>query len=193
MNTNETLRYINEMYNYHIEFENEFNGYLSKFYEKANELKEFSNGKYQIERNINLNKVSVKGYILESNFVKQLNMHDFSFAELKQALINNQSYDNYDIMFSIQLYEILEELERIENNEIDNLLHYIQIITEMPFEDKLNDKSILQELYNSLLNKINNYKISNVINEEQYNKTINCLNILFNYYINGSRKIMEEN
>ena len=38
MNTNETLRYINEMYNYHIEFENEFNGYLSKFYEKANEL-----------------------------------------------------------------------------------------------------------------------------------------------------------
>ena len=107
MNTNETLRYINEMYNYHIEFENEFNGYLSKFYEKANELKEFSNGKYQIERNINLNKVSVKGYILESNFVKQLNMHDFSFAELKQALINNQSYDNYDIMFSIQLYEIL--------------------------------------------------------------------------------------
>ena len=69
----------------------------------------------------------------------------------------------------------------------------IMTITEMPFEDKLNDKSILQELYNSLLNKINNYKISNVINEEQYNKTINCLNILFNYYINGSRKIKEEN
>ena len=93
-------------------------------------------------------------------------------------------------MVAIKLYEILDNMEQVELNQISNSLYYIQMITGSLFEEEIEDKSNLSTSYNNLLNIINNYKKSNILNDDLYNKTIYCLNFLFNYYVNGSRKIV---
>lgn len=190
MDKKEIINSINELYNYHIDFENVFINYLSEFYNEAEKLVALSNGKYQIEKNIKLNKISIKGYILDSDIIKKINLDEFRLFELKQYLNNIKSDDKYNIMAAIKLYEILDNMEQVELNQISNSLYYIQMITGSLFEEEIEDKGNLSTIYNNLLNIINNYKKSNILNDDLYNKTICCLNFLFNYYINGSRKIV---
>ena len=52
MDKKEIINSINELYNYHMDFENVFINYLSRFYNEAEKLVTLSNGKYQIEKNI---------------------------------------------------------------------------------------------------------------------------------------------
>lgn len=190
MDKKEIINGINELYNYHIDFENVFINYLSEFYNEAEKLVTLSNGKYQIEKNIKLNKISIKGYILDSDIIKKINLDEFRLFELKQYLNSVKSDDKYNIMIAIKLYEILDNMEQVELNQISNSLYYIQMITGSLFEEEIEDKGNLSTIYNNLLNIINNYKKSNILNDDLYNKTIYCLNFLFNYYINGSRKIV---
>lgn len=190
MDKKEIINGINELYNYHIDFENVFMNYLSKFYNEAEKLVNLSNGKYQIEKNIRLNKISIKGYILDSDIIKKINLGEFRLFELKQYLNSVKSDDKYNIMIAIKLYEILDNMEQVELNQISNSLYYIQMITGSSFEEKIEDKNNLSTIYNNLLNIINNYKKGNILNDDLYNKTIYCLNFLFNYYANGSRKIV---
>ena len=190
MDKKEIINSINELYNYHMDFENVFMNYLSRFYNEAEKLVTLSNGKYQIEKNIKLNKISIKGYILDSDIIKKFNLDEFRLFELKQYLNNIKSDDKYNKMVAIKLYEILDNMEQVELNQISNSLYYIQMITGSLFEEEIEDKSNLSTSYNNLLNIINNYKKSNILNDDLYNKTIYCLNFLFNYYVNGSRKIV---
>lgn len=190
MDKKEIINSINELYNYHMDFENVFMNYLSRFYNEAEKLVALSHGKYQIEKNIKLNKISIKGYILNSDIIKKINLDEFRLFELKQYLNNIKSDDKYSIMVAIKLYEILDNMEQVELNQISNSLYYIQMITGSLFEEEIEDKSNLSTSYNNLLNIINNYKKSNILNDDLYNKTIYCLNFLFNYYVNGSRKIV---
>ena len=104
MDKKEIINGINELYNYHIDFENVFMNYLSKFYNEAEKLVNLSNGKYQIEKNIRLNKISIKGYILDSDIIKKINLGEFRLFELKQHLNNVKSDDKYNIMVAIKLY-----------------------------------------------------------------------------------------
>lgn len=190
MDKKEIINSINELYNYYIDFEKVFINYLSEFYNEAEKLVALSNGKYQIEKNIKLNKISIKGYILDSDIIKKINLDEFRLFELKQYLNNIKSDDKYNIMVAIKLYEILDNMEQVELNQISNSLYYIQMITGSLFEEEIEDKGNLSTIYNNLLNIINNYKKGNILNDDLYNKTICCLNFLFNYYINGSRKIV---
>ena len=59
--------------------------------QKANELVELSDDDYQIEKTLKLNKISLKGFVLDSDLCNQLNennMNDYSIDELKNILIN---------------------------------------------------------------------------------------------------------
>ena len=129
MDKKEIINSINELYNYHMDFENVFMNYLSRFYNEAEKLVTLSNGKYQIEKNIKLNKISIKGYILDSDIIKKFNLDEFRLFELKQYLNNIKSDDKYNIMVAIKLYEILDNMEQVELNQISNSLYYIQMIT----------------------------------------------------------------
>lgn len=193
---NRIVENINYLYDFYLKNENNFTNTLTLFYDNAYDLIKVSNGKYQIENTIKLNKVSVKGYILESDFVKQLNknnINNFKLNELKKYLIQMQNENNEDVIIAIKVYELLEQLDIIENNEINDLIDYIQIITGISIRNELSNNDNLAELYNSLSSRINAYENDKLINEELKNKFIDCVNILFNYYINGSRKIKEEN
>lgn len=192
MNNNELIENINTLYNIYIEHENNFTELLSNFYSNVDDLVKLSNGKYQVEKTIKLNKVSIKGYILESDFVKQLNIPDFKLDQLKSYLIQSQSEHKEDVLIAIQLYELLDQMEKIERDEINDIIDYIQLITNLTFRSKLSQKINMSEIYNSLTSKISEYENNNMINEELKNKFIDCLNFLFNYYINGSRNIKEQ-
>lgn len=193
MNDNELVENINTLYNLYIENENNFTNILSIFYNNVYDLVNLSNGKYQIENTIKLNKVSIKGYILESDFVKHLNninIKEFKLNDLKKYLIQTQNENNEHLLLAIKLYELLDQLEIIEKNEIDDLIDYIQIITGISIRNKLTNKDELAVIYSLLSNKIGEYEKNKLIDENLKNRFLDCLNVLFNYYINGSRKIV---
>ena len=67
----------------------DINNKLFHFITKATELVESSEDMYQIEKTIKLNKISLKGYILDSpccSFLKENNVLDYTIEELKSIL-----------------------------------------------------------------------------------------------------------
>ena len=64
----------------------DINSKMFQFITKANELVELSEDMYQIERTIKLNKISLKGYLLDSPccaFLKENNVEDYTIEDLK--------------------------------------------------------------------------------------------------------------
>ena len=171
---------------------------MFNFITKANELVELSEDDYQIEKTLKLNKISLKGYVLDSECCVNLsanNIKDYSINELKNYLIQyeksfNVDYSNY--FLALSLYEAIEEIENLVDNKV-NL--EIQKINEL-IPNINNIKSISQnefeKLYLNLKNKLDNYFKDNSLNEKSYNICIQILNDIFNFYINGYPNIPDE-
>lgn len=86
----------------------DINNKIFNFITKANELVELSDDDYQIERTLKLNKISLKGYVLDSDCCKNLNNNitDYSIDELKNYLIQyeklfNSNYSKYYLAISL--------------------------------------------------------------------------------------------
>ena len=178
--------------------QNKINSEMFNFITKANELVELSEDDYQIEKTLKLNKISLKGYVLDSECCVNLsanNINDYSIDELKNYLIQyeksfNVDYSNYFFVFL--LYEAIEEIENLVDNKV-NL--EIQKINEL-IPNINNIKSISQnefeKLYLNLKNQLDNYFKDNSLNVKSYNICIQILNDIFNFYINGYPNIPDE-
>lgn len=178
--------------------QNKINSEMFNFITKANELVELSEDDYQIEKTLKLNKISLKGYVLDSECCVNLsanNINDYSIDELKNYLIQyeksfNVDYSNY--FLALSLYEAIEEIENLVDNKV-NL--EIQKINEL-IPNINNIKSISQnefeKLYLNLKNQLDNYFKDNSLNEKSYNICIQILNDIFNFYINGYPNIPDE-
>ena len=178
--------------------QNKINSEMFNFITKANELVELSEDDYQIEKTLKLNKISLKGYVLDSECCVNLsanNINDYSIDELKNYLIQyeksfNVYYSNY--FLALSLYEAIEEIENLVDNKV-NL--EIQKINEL-IPNINNIKSISQnefeKLYLNLKNQLDNYFKDNSLNEKSYNICIQILNDIFNFYINGYPNIPDE-
>lgn len=178
--------------------QNKINSEMFNFITKANELVELSEDDYQIEKTLKLNKISLKGYVLDSECCVNLsanNIKDYSINELKNYLIQyeksfNVDYSNY--FLALSLYEAIEEIENLVDNKV-NL--EIQKINEL-IPNINNIKSISQnefeKLYLNLKNQLDNYFKANSLNEKSYNICIQILNDIFNFYINGYPNIPDE-
>ena len=178
--------------------QNKINSEMFNFITKANELVELSEDDYQIEKTLKLNKISLKGYVLDSECCVNLsanNINDYSIDELKNYLIQyeksfNVDYSNY--FLALSLYEAIEEIENLVDNKV-NL--EIQKINEL-IPNINNIKSISQnefeKLYLNLKNQLDNYFKANSLNEKSYNICIQILNDIFNFYINGYPNIPDE-
>lgn len=75
----------------------DINNKIFNFITKANELVELSEDDYQIEKTLMLNKISLKGYVLDSDLCNKLsenNINDYSINELKNYIIQyERSFD----------------------------------------------------------------------------------------------------
>ncbi len=176
----------------------DINNKIFNFITKANELVELSEGNYQIEKILMLNKISLKGYVLDSDLCKQLsenNLNDYSINELKNYIIQyeksfNTDYSQY--LLSLSLYEIIEDIENqvdskieLEINELSNIIQNISDIKNI-------DKTNYENLYYNFKSQLDSCFKENKLNEKSYGICIQILNDIFNFYISGYPNIPDE-
>lgn len=181
------------------DYENKYNGVLIDFISNANDLVEKSNDLYQVENSILLNKISLKDYILESELCKSLktnNIQDYTKDELRQYMKqyeDNRIGDVSNYKLALDLYEMMEQMEKYENDKIDYELSRIRPFVNGIYKIELIDKQYFEGLYNNILTNIKKELIEkNILNDESYNKLMFLINEIFNYYLYGNKKIANE-
>ena len=127
----------------------DINNKIFNFITKANELVELSEDDYQIEKTLMLNKISLKGYVLDSDLCNKLsenNINDYSINELKNYIIQyEKSFDTdySQYLLALSLYEIIEDIENQVDSkielEINELSNIIQSISDIKNTDKTNE------------------------------------------------------
>ena len=176
----------------------DINNKLFGFITKANELVELSEDDYQIEKSLLLNKISLKGYVLDSELCRQLhenNVTNYSIDELKQYLTQYEKTYNTDYLkylLALSLYEQIEQIEKLveskvnlEIKELNNIIPEINTILNI-------DKSEYEKLYINSKNQLDNYYKNEKLDDKSYNICIQILNDIFNFYISGYPTIPDE-
>lgn len=175
------------------------NNKMFQFITKANELVELSENMYQIEKTIKLNKISLKGYILDSpccSFLKENNISDYTINELKNYLVRYEKSSNEDCTsyyLALSLYELLEEIEKAVDNRISLEIDKISELTNTIRKIKNIDSNEYEYLYNEIKNELNSkYLNQNLIDDKSYGICIQILNDIFNFYISGYPDVPDE-
>lgn len=176
----------------------DINNKIFNFITKANEFVELSEDNYQIEKTLMLNKISLKGYVLDSDLCKQLsenNLNDYSINELENYIIQYEKSFNIDYsqyLLSLSLYELIEDIENqvdskieLEINELSNIIQNISDIKNI-------DKTNYENLYYNLKSQLDSCFKENKLNEKSYGICIQILNDIFNFYISGYPNIPDE-
>ena len=176
----------------------DINNKIFNFITKANELVELSEDDYQIEKTLMLNKISLKGYVLDSDLCNQLaenNINDYSIDELKNYLDQYEKSFNTDCskyLLALSLYEIIEDIEKqvdskiyLEISELSNIASNIKDVKNV-------GKNEYENLYYKLKTQIDSYFKNNRLDEKSYNACIQILNDIFNFYISGYPNIPDE-
>ena len=176
----------------------DINNKIFNFITKANELVELSDDDYQIEKTLKLNKISLKGYVLDSDLCNQLNennMNDYSIDELKNYIMQyeksfNTDYSQY--LLALSLYELIEDIEEqvdskieLEINELSNIIQDISNIKNL-------DKNDYDKAYYNYKSQLDNCFKEDKLDEKSYEICIQILNDIFNFYISGYPNIPDE-
>lgn len=177
----------------------DINNKIFNFITKANELVDLSEDMYQIERTIKLNKISLKGYILDSPCCKALeenNISNSSIEELKQYLMKYEQTSNDDssaYYLAISLYELLEIIEKLVDNKIELEMNKLsELVPSIREIENITDNNY-ENLYNQIKNQLSNdYLNKNLIDDKSFNICVQIMNDIFNYYISGYPDIPEE-
>ena len=187
---NMVLEMITEKQN----FDSKYSGMISTFLTNAYGLVELSEDLYQVEQTIKLNKISLKDYILNSDVCKTLkanNISNYSVEELKRYLNNfeSQGLDVYSYKVALQLYEQLEEIEKLEEDKINyEVTELSKILTSLKDIKKIKCDEY-QNLYNKLIKQNEENLNHNNIDVETSCYITQLLNEIFNYYLYGNRVI----
>ena len=175
------------------------NNKMFQFITKANELVELSRDMYQIEKTIKLNKISLKGYILDSpccSFLKENNISDYTINELKNYLIKYEKSSNEDCTsyyLAVSLYELLEEIEKMVDDKISLEIDKISELTNTINKIKNISSNEYEGLYNEVKNELNQkYLNQNLIDDKSYGICIQILNDILNFHMSGYPDIPNE-
>ncbi len=176
----------------------DINNKIFNFITKANELVELSEDDYQIEKTLMLNKISLKGYVLDSDLCNQLaenNINDYSIDELKNYLDQYEKSFNTDCskyLLALSLYEIIEDIEKQADSKIDLEISELSSIVSNIKDVKNVGKNEYENLYYKLKTQVDSYFKNNRLDEKSYNACIQILNDIFNFYISGYPNIPDE-
>ena len=176
----------------------DINNKIFNFITKANELVALSEDDYQIEKTLMLNKISLKGYVLDSDLCNKLsenNINDYSINELKNYIIQyERSFDTdySQYLLALSLYELIEDVEKQVDSkiklEISELSNIIQSISDIKNTDKTN----YENLYYNFKSQLDDCFKENKLDEKSYGICIQILNDIFNFYISGYPNIPDE-
>lgn len=175
----------------------EINNKIFQFITKASELVELSEDMYQIERTIKLNKISLKGYVLDSpccNLLKENNISNYSIDELRDFLnryemSSNEECSSYHL--AIVLYELLEEIEKLVDNKI--VLEISKISELSNLIENVKNANDYETLCNEIKKELQTrYLNQNLIDDKSMGICMQIINDIFNYYISGYPDIPDE-
>lgn len=189
---------FNNMYNEINIIQNNINKNLYDFKMKASNLVELSDDMYQIEKTIKLNKISLKGYVLDSSCCQELkkkNISNYTIKDLNRYLKQFEYSTNMDCSsyhLSLNLYQLLENTEDMIKDKIEKEINLIIEFSNLILEIKEKKSSEYEVLYAQIIAHIKeNYLNKNLINNNEYEICIKILNDIFNFYINGYPNILE--
>lgn len=176
----------------------DINNKMFNFITKANELVELSDDDYQIEKSLMLNKISLKGYVLDSDLCNQLNannMTDYSIDELKISFSQYEKTSNNDCtnyLLALSLYELIEDIENNVDYKIELEIHELSNIIPNISDIKNTDKTNYENIYYNFKNQLDNHFNNKRLDDKSYNICIQILNDIFNFYISGYPNIPDE-
>lgn len=176
----------------------DINNKIFNFITKANELVELSEDDYQIEKTLMLNKISLKGYVLDSDLCNQLsenNINDYSINELKNYIIQyeksfNTDYSQY--LLALSLYELIEDIEKQVDSKIELEISELSNIIQSISDIKNTDKTNYENLYYNFKSQLDDCFKENKLDEKSYGICIQILNDIFNFYISGYPNIPDD-
>ena len=174
------------------------NNKLNIFINKATELIELSEDEYQIEKSLKLNKISLKGYILDSSCCVNLynnNIKDYSVEDLKDYFFKyeiqfNKDYSKYYL--AISLYELIEEIENLTDLKIKLEIEFLNNIIPNIISIKDIDKNKYEEIYFKSKEQLKRHFKDINPNNKNYTTYLEILNDIFTFYINGYPTIPNE-
>lgn len=198
MESNYNIR-ISDTYMKISKLQNSINNKIFQFITKASELVELSEDMYQIERTIELNKISLKGYLLGSPccaFLKENNVEDYTIEDLKKYLMKYEQLNNEDCSqyySAVVLFELLEEIESLVEDKIDLEISKIFELTPLINNiDKINSNEY-EKLYNEIKKELTDkYLNQNLIDDKSFETCMGFVNDIFNFFISGYPDIPEE-
>ncbi len=183
--------------------ESNYKEQMKQFIQGANEMINVSGGLFQIENSLEYNKISLKGNILESDLVKNLNekgIENFTLEDLTTFHIPSyeQEYgvNLIETKLAISLYEKIENIEKVKQKQMEIISKNLGDLLGKDIFSKISESSTiqsevqLQENYHKAIMVIEKlYGNEGILDLQTKNATIQLLNQLFNYYINGNGKI----
>lgn len=177
----------------------EINNKIFQFITKSSELVELSEDMYQIERTIKLNKISLKGYLLDSPccaFLKENNVEDYTIEQLKEYLMKYEQMNNEDCSqyyLAVTLFELLEEIKNLVEDKIDLEISKIFELTPLINDIDKIDSNEYEKLYNEIKNDLTNkYLNNNLIDDKSFEICMRFVNDIFNFFISGYPDIPDE-
>ncbi len=176
----------------------DINNKIFNFITIANELVELSEDDYQIEKTLMLNKISLKGYVLDSDLCNQLsenNINDYSINELKNYIIQYERsfYTDYtQYLLALSLYELIEDVEKQVDSKIELEISELSNIIQSISDIKNTDKTNYENLYYNFKSQLDDCFKENKLDEKSYGICIQILNDIFNFYISGYPNIPDE-
>lgn len=176
----------------------DINNKIFNFITKANELVELSEDDYQIEKTLMLNKISLKGYVLDSDLCNKLsenNINDYSINELKNYIIQyERSFDTdySQYLLALSLYELIEDIEKQVDSKIELEISELSNIMQSISDIKNTEKTNYENLYYNFKSQLDDCFKENKLDEKSYGICIQILNDIFNFYISGYPNIPDE-
>jgi len=169
--------------------------------QSCGELVELLDGLYQVEATLELNRISLKGLILESSLCKMLdnNKIEYTLLDLKKCLyqfMDNENIDFEVIEKEILLYETIDNLILVEKMQMDEIVYKINDILklDLSFENTI-DSSLLLQSKNKIMIEVRKLLELNVLDQETYIMFDNLVNQVLNFYLNEntlSEKIISD-
>ena len=176
----------------------EVNNKMLNFITKANELVDLSEDDYQIEKTLKSNKISLKGYVLDSDLCMRLkdnNIVGYTIDELKNYLAQYEKTYNTDCLkyfVALSLYEQIGDIEKLVDSKVDlEIKELSKLISNL--NTILNiDKSEYEKVYINCKTQLDNYYKNAKLDDKAYNISLQILNDIFNFYISGYPNIPDE-
>lgn len=179
-----------------------YNESLQKYSEQAKELQNLTSGEYRVEKSFNLNKISLKGYILKSEvceMLKQKDIKNYDLDTLKGYVgqySNTYKKDVTTIEKAISLYELTNEIENYVEKEYDSISDNLAKIVGLDVMSKYIEKTedfeslkIREELkidHQRALQRIDGLYAKKLFDDEMKEYAIQMINEVFDYRINGN-------